>query len=154
MMLIRALDANNPIEFDQVCEVSQTTVWGLGWTKDKLLSELNPPQLDCPRTHLSLAGFSSKSDLCGFILYRLSADNLEIIWLATHPQFLAQGVMQKLLAELFAAHSHLNEVWLEVHEKNQQALNLYIKMGFHKVGRRQAYYSDGGAAITLTKKLT
>ena len=44
------------------------------------------------------------------------------------------------------------ETWLEVHEANVGALGLYRAMGFSEAGRRPAYYSDGSAAVMMTRR--
>lgn len=45
------------------------------------------------------------------------------------------------------------EIWLEVSHQNLAALKVYEKIGFHKVGHRPKYYSDGSDALLMTLKV-
>ena len=47
----------------------------------------------------------------------------------------------------------VKEVYLEVRESNQAAINLYQKLGYHihKVARQ--YYNDGESALIMTSKI-
>jgi ribosomal-protein-alanine N-acetyltransferase len=55
--------------------------------------------------------------------------------------------MEKLLNHIIAAKGQDQELWLEVHEANQAARQLYQKLGFKETGKRKRYYKDGGTAI-------
>ncbi|PNW63851.1 UNVERIFIED_CONTAM: hypothetical protein BEN50_24725 [Euhalothece sp. KZN 001] len=46
------------------------------------------------------------------------------------------------------------EVWLEVRASNQVAQTLYSDEGFSAVGRRPGYYSDGEAAVIMTRQMS
>lgn len=76
----------------------------------------------------------------------------EILLLATAPEHHRTGGMRKLLEELFGQLSQHEEWWLEVHEKNLGARELYARLGFQETGRRPRYYSDGGAAILMSRR--
>lgn len=76
----------------------------------------------------------------------------EIPVLATHPDQTRRGKMRRLLEEVFAAKQHEMDFWLEVHEDNAPARSLYEALGFQLEGRRPRYYSDGRAALLLTRK--
>jgi ribosomal protein S18 acetylase RimI-like enzyme len=98
-----------------------------------------------------VAYVDAHDQVSAFILFRDLGEALEIEMLATHPDFLRQGIMTRLLAEVFRRaqndETRLKAVWLEVHEHNALARQLYEKSGFNIVGKRPRYYSDGGAAI-------
>jgi ribosomal protein S18 acetylase RimI-like enzyme len=40
-------------------------------------------------------------------------------------------------------------VFLEVRESNHDAIAFYKRLGFHQIGRREAYYSDPPAAALV-----
>jgi ribosomal-protein-alanine N-acetyltransferase len=100
---------------------------------------------------------SETGRLEAFVLFRDVGVAWEISFLAVAPELRGQGRMRTLLLLL---QERLREtpcqqpqglaIWLEVHEANGPALNLYAKVGFREVGRRPRYYSDGGAAILFS----
>lgn len=106
--------------------------------------------LDGEITRTSSLALWVKSQLVAFVIYRRDATIWEITVLATSTEHRRQGYMQQLLRHLLASKPRDVELWLEVHEKNLPALNLYKKLGFHQVGRRQGYYRDGAAALLLS----
>lgn len=88
--------------------------------------------------------------LAGFVLYRKLPQAWEVSLVASHPQFRRKGHIQALLSHLVAAKAQGVELWLEVHEENLAAQNLYEKLGFRETGRRPKYYKDLGTAILYT----
>ncbi len=116
---------------------------GVFWTQEALVKELEVG-----------AGIASKSEqqIQCFVLYReLNKNLIEINLLATRSELLKQGLMESLMNELLKL-CEGKEIWLEVHEKNHKALNLYKKLGFLVSGKRPQYYKDGGAAVLLSFK--
>lgn len=86
-------------------------------------------------------------ELLSFILYRELPEAREITVLATSANARRQGCMTALLTHALAHRSAEKPYWLEVHEQNQAARQLYERLGFEQVGRRPRYYPDEGAAI-------
>ena len=93
----------------------------------------------------NLTGVSGQ--IAAFVLYRDVYDAYEITLLATSLEALRRGFMAQLLQAWLKAPERAKPVWLEVHESNQPARNLYEKLGFLEVGKRPRYYPDGGAAV-------
>jgi ribosomal-protein-alanine N-acetyltransferase len=92
-------------------------------------------------------GAFSQGRLQAFALYREAGPIWEITVLATALKARRQGWMEKLLQAVVNAKGQQGEIWLEVHEKNQQAQKLYEKLGFRAVGERPRYYRDGARAV-------
>ncbi len=93
-------------------------------------------------------GIVDVQGIVAFVLLQKLPDVCEILHLATHPRGRRKGHMAALLTALRGpAGGSCRAIWLEVHEANQPARQLYQKLGFLDVGRRPSYYSDGGAAI-------
>lgn len=87
------------------------------------------------------------SSLKGFLFFREEWDRLEIMVLGTAPGCKGQGVMTGILLKLqqFAAQQG-KAIGLEVHEKNEAARALYVKLGFKLLHCRKSYYKDGASA--------
>lgn len=64
-------------------------------------------------------------------------------------KYQGQGLMKKLLSELFANELKGAQVTLEVHPMNIAALNLYKFLNFKHIGQRKAYYKDGEKAFLM-----
>lgn len=85
--------------------------------------------------------------IIGFVLYRELSGAWDISTLGCHPQYRRSGYMEKLINHVIAAKGQERELWLEVHESNLAARQLYQKLGFKETGKRKHYYKDGGTAI-------
>jgi ribosomal-protein-alanine N-acetyltransferase len=91
----------------------------------------------------------------GMILWRVAADEAEILTLAVLPPWRRRGIARALLTDVAkaAASEGARALFLEVAVTNPAAQSLYQAVGFHEVGRRSAYYPDGGDALVLRKDL-
>lgn len=90
----------------------------------------------------------------GFIVWRVVADEAEIITIGVAPKARRQGIAETmiLLMEQELKKSSVVNVFLEVSKVNYPAKKLYEKMGFLPAGTRPKYY-DGTDAIIMTKRL-
>ncbi|MDD2921099.1 MAG: ribosomal protein S18-alanine N-acetyltransferase [Anaerolineales bacterium] len=80
-------------------------------------------------------------------------DELHIASIATHPDFLRQGVGGRLLEHALRSAKEEGALtsFLEVRESNDAAINLYRKFGYAESGHRENYYADNGEdAILMT----
>lgn len=92
-------------------------------------------------------GLFEQGRLVAVVLLREIEQAWDIIMLATDAGRQRRGDMTRLLGHVATVKPSSRELWLEVHEKNLPAINLYKKLGFRQVGRRPGYYRDGGAAV-------
>jgi ribosomal-protein-alanine N-acetyltransferase len=118
------------------------------WTTSELLEALEKEEC---------WGHWRNEKLTSVVCFLQNSDPLEILWLATNPDFEGQGLMKTLLEKaLYDAQNRKSrqdsQVVLEVHEKNLKAIKLYAALGFIEVGRRKNYYKDGGIALLMTRK--
>jgi ribosomal-protein-alanine N-acetyltransferase len=81
----------------------------------------------------------------GFALWRIAADESELLTIAVDGDRRRRGGGLALLTAVIAAAREAGAVVLilEVGEDNPAALALYRRAGFSTVGRRQAYYERG-----------
>lgn len=90
----------------------------------------------------------------GFIVYRVVADESEIISLGTLPAMRRTGIGGALvqIAAADAKKRGAKKMFLEVARDNTPAINMYHKFGFVDIGVRPKYY-DGIDAIMMAKEL-
>ena len=90
----------------------------------------------------------------GFIVWRVVADQAEIITIGVHPDARQTGIASAMLvlAESDAKTRGANKMFLEVAENNRPARAMYEKNGYTQIGVRPKYY-DGVDAILMEKEL-
>lgn len=90
----------------------------------------------------------------GFVVYRIVADEAEIITIGVAPDARRGGIAAAMLAiaENDAFKRGAKKMFLEVAETNNAARALYEKNGYHMVGTRPKYY-DGVDAIIMEKQI-
>lgn len=90
----------------------------------------------------------------GFIVYRVVADEAEIITIGVAPTARRGGIAAAMLAiaEADAKKRGAAKMFLEVAENNDAARNLYKSNQYTEIGRRPKYYDDVDA-ILMEKKL-
>lgn len=82
-------------------------------------------------------------------MFRITADECEIIDICVNPEFRRKGLAEKLLEELLSKGAA--KIFLEVEQDNLPAIRLYEKHGFRRIGFRKNYYRylDGRTADAL-----
>ncbi len=87
----------------------------------------------------------------GLALLRIAGDEAEVLTLAVAPGWRRLGLGRRLLSAGLgeAARGGAAAALLEVAPNNVAARQLYAAAGFAEVGRRRAYYPDGGDALVL-----
>lgn len=116
--------------------------------------------ISSPSTLAAAALDPANGRLRGFVLARVAADEAEILTIAVDPNARGKGVGRALLAENLrqAARAGARAMFLEVDQDNAQALALYGRLGFVRVGERTGYYrrKDGqrATAVVMRKALS
>ena len=75
--------------------------------------------------------------VCGYLLILDSIDVYEILAIATIEEYRNKGIAQKLLDKI-----KTKNIFLEVRESNQIAINFYKKNNFKEISIRKNYYSE------------
>ena len=90
----------------------------------------------------------------GFIVWRVVADEAEIITVGVHPNARRIGIASAMLvlAENDAKKRGAKKIFLEVAENNTPARVMYKNNGYTQIGVRPKYY-DGIDAILMEKVL-
>jgi ribosomal-protein-alanine N-acetyltransferase len=95
----------------------------------------------------------------GFLLYRIVADEGEILSVAVVHECRRRGIARQLLEEALrhAYRDGARTIHLEVEDSNLAAIRLYRAMEFRESGKRPGYYGQGratpGGAVTMVRQL-
>ena len=87
----------------------------------------------------------------GFAIWRLAADEAEILSLGVAPKDRGKGVAATLLKAVVdgARSAGARILFLDVAADNAAARRLYERAGFRPVGRRRGYYRNGANALVM-----
>jgi len=77
------------------------------------------------------------SKVCGYLIVLDSIDVYEILAIATIEKYRNKGIAQELLDKI-----KTKDIFLEVRESNQTAINFYKKNNFKEISIRKNYYSE------------
>ncbi|MBL7543588.1 MAG: GNAT family N-acetyltransferase [Bdellovibrionaceae bacterium] len=126
-------------DIDLVMRSRVKSLVGVYWTPESVQNELLSSK--------SLACFGG-GELQSFVLYKEIGAVLEILLIFS--RWASNRAGDVVLQRLIDSCGHPSEVWLEVHEDNQSAIQLYERHGFKKVGLRSRYYPDGKSAVNYS----
>lgn len=87
----------------------------------------------------------------GMVLWRVAADEAEILTIGVDPGRRRQGLGAALLCAAMgaAAAAGASRMFLEVADRNAAAQALYAACGFTPCGLRRRYYPDGADAVVM-----
>lgn len=114
------------------------------WTKESFKSELTN----------GVARYSVMEDngrAVGYIGYWWSFFEVQITFIAVHPDYRQQGIAQKLVSHIYEELKEMGveTIQLEVRKSNIPAISLYKKCGFVEVGVRPKYYGGKEDAVLM-----
>ncbi len=93
---------------------------------------------------------------CAVVLFRSYSRRARLYSIAVAPDEKGQGTGSQLLSasEAAAVAQGCRAIGLEVREDNAAAISLYRRKNYELLGRTDAYYSDGIAALHFRKPLS
>ncbi|MDT0593888.1 ribosomal protein S18-alanine N-acetyltransferase [Glaciecola petra] len=91
---------------------------------------------------ISIDVVDTKTQLCGYLLARISLDEAEIDDISVCKQYRRLGYASSLLSELISTleTKQIKRILLEVNSNNSHAISLYQRFGFRQIGMRKNYY--------------
>ena len=97
----------------------------------------------------------NKNEIVGFIGIIKNVDFVEILNIVVKKDFRNKGIGNKLLQKIIEVVKEIKmqEIYLEVNEKNKNAIKLYEKNNFEKIGIRKKYYNGIDNAILMSLKI-
>ena len=84
--------------------------------------------------------------ICGYLMVLDSIDVYEILAIATIEKYRNKGIAQELLDKI-----KTKDIFLEVRESNQVAINFYKKNKFKEISVRKNYYSEPNENAIIMK---
>ena len=84
--------------------------------------------------------------VCGYLMVLDSIDVYEILAIATIEKYRNKGIAQELLDKI-----KTKDIFLEVRESNQIAINFYKKNNFKEISIRKNYYSEPNENAIIMK---
>ncbi len=120
-------------------KVFTNSCWAYNIIKDELI----------PGKDRKTLVITEDGNIIGYLMIRKFENQIDILNFAINKVHQRKGVGWKLLSHFLESLPKLTEVTLEVRQGNQQAINLYKKAGFNKIGYRKKYYSDGSDALMM-----
>lgn len=106
----------------------------------ELLKEFEVNVGNISNPYLKIKGYYVDTKLVGVILYEDIYNRFEIDYIITDTRYRNKGIGQELLKSIIDLNP--DNITLEVREDNIPAINLYKKMGFEVVSKREKYYGD------------
>lgn len=128
------------------------------WPRSVLASELPRDDAVLLLAEIADSGQPGSEDgpparAAGYAAYRAAAGEAELLRLAVSPAWRRRGVAGYLLTagDRALAEASAEVCYLEVRASNRGALAFYRRAGFHRIGRRPAYYPNGDDALLLAR---
>lgn len=114
------------------------------WGSDAIALQLEMP-----------GSFGLLHEAGGLVIWRLAADEAELLTLAVDPAVRRQGIGVALVQGAMeqAGARGAARMFLEAAVTNKAAQALYERCGFAQVGRRAGYYTDRSDALVLRADL-
>lgn len=136
-------------------DIAKMTLDDLNSIKDNLISDFDDfwnysvfkSELESDSSHYLVVKDNSK--IIGFAGIKVTVPDCDIMNIVVKKDFRNQGIGSLLLKELINLSKSLKvqNLFLEVNEKNRPAILLYNKFGFKKISTRKNYYKDNNAIV-------
>ncbi len=94
--------------------------------------------------------------IVAYVMFSISRpyETVEVLSLAVSPEFRRKGIAKMLMANIESlAERDARTVSLCVRPDNQEAVNLYLSLGYKVLALCSGYYEDGSDAYMMVKHL-
>ena len=105
-----------------------------------LLQEFKQNVGNISNPYLKIKGYYINKQIVGVILYEDIYNRFEIDYIIVNSKYRCKGIASKLIESIINLNPE--NITLEVREDNIPAINLYKKMGFEIVSKREKYYGN------------
>lgn len=134
-------------DLDRLVEI-EALCFGRADARDSLMAELD-------RTWATVMVAERGGEVAGFVDVWRVADEVEVLFVATHPEHRRAGLASTLIDVVIASARESGAVamLLEVRPSNDAAVALYRAKGFEVAATRKGYYDDGEDAWVMRAAL-
>ncbi len=140
--------AASEADLDAIAEIERHS-FKSPWSRETFAAELTREwaRIDVGRVGHRVVAFCN---------YWIVSAELQILAIATHPDYRGRGIGRRMLAHVLdtARAAGCTLATLEVRRSNQPAIALYEHAGFRTVHVRARYYQDDEDALVMTCALT
>ena len=125
-------------DLDEIIEIEKRS-FPSPWSKN-----LFRETLSFPLSFNFVARKRVDNKVVGYANFYLISNEVQILNIAVAPKFRKKGYAARLLSHAiaFLVNRGGNEFFLEVREGNSEAMRLYDRLGFKRIGRRKRYYPE------------
>ena len=118
------------------------------WNQNQWKNELE-------KDYVTALGIYLNKLILGVCVFQKLYDEAEIRYLSIHPSYKRKGLGKKLIYKILkdCKNDNIKIIFLEVSQKNYQALSFYDDFGFETINIRKKYYKDGSDALLKKKML-
>ena len=95
----------------------------------------------------AIYGYYENNNLIGFVHINKLYENMDIVNIVVDDNYRQKGIGTKLINYVLGLYDDLENVLLEVNDKNKAAISLYKKSGFEVINVRKNYYGEDDALI-------
>ena len=99
--------------------------------------------------YLKIKGYYINKQIVGVILYEDIYNRFEIDYIIVNSKYRCKGIASKLIESIINLNPE--NITLEVREDNIPAINLYKKMGFEIVSKREKYYGNVDGLLMIRR---
>lgn len=140
--MITELKKNKEVEnvFLKEIEEIEKTIFKATSYSYKTLLEMN--NLD----NYNIFVYTEDEKVIAYLIVMDGIDCFEIMKIAVLPEYRNRGVARKLLEKI-----KIKDIFLEVRQSNEPAINFYLKNGFEKISTRKNYYKDNDEDAIIMK---
>lgn len=124
---------------DEVYELEKNCFKDKSWNLEQIKAHLERGKILVVR----------ETEPIGYALYYDYEDSIEILRIGVRTEFQRKGYASSILNQLIALGK---PIFLEVHEENKAAIQLYRKHGFLPLYIRKNYYANGKSALVMQRK--
>ena len=107
---------------------------------ENLLKEFKQNVGNMSNPYIKINGYYVDDNVVGVLVYEDIYNRLEVDYIVVDSQYRRKGIGEKLLISIIDLNKE--NITLEVREDNIPAINLYKKMGFEIVSKREKYYGN------------
>ena len=114
-----------------------------------LLEEFKQNVGNTSNPYLKIKGYYIDNKIVGALVYEDIFNRFEVDYIVVDSQYRCKGIATELLKSIISLEPE--NITLEVREDNIPAINLYKKLGFEVVSKRQNYYGNVDGLLMIRR---